>query len=151
MLKLMNTRCVGRFILGGVLSLALVGPAVAGNVYSWVTEDGTHAFTDDPKRIPEMHRGDAKARALGDLKRYDRYTVDRTGQGYTARLEQRRSDLRERARAEGALETPQVFVAGANGQGLTYNVPMSGGRAPGGQRGVGMQLPLDELFRRVCL
>lgn len=145
MLKLTNSRCIGRLILGGVLSLCLVGPAVAGNVYSWVTEDGTHAFTDDPKRIPAMHRGEAKARPLGDLKRYGRYTVDRTGKGYTDRLEQRRSDLRERAQADAAMANSQVYVAGANGQvgrGLTYNVPMSGGRAPGGQRGVGMQLPL---------
>lgn len=131
---------VGRIVLGACLMVGLAGPAFAGNVYSWVTEDGTHAFTDDPKRIPEKHKAEAQARPLGDLKRYERFTVDRTGRGYQDRLRERQSELRER-------EAARPFVIGgdprtANGAGIVYNFPIEGGRAGGGQRGPGMQIPL---------
>ncbi|MEZ4330576.1 MAG: DUF4124 domain-containing protein [Myxococcota bacterium] len=140
MLKRKRTMHVGRIVLGACLLIALAGPAFAGTVYSWVTEDGTHAFTDDPKRIPEKHKAEASTRALGDLKRYDRYTVDRKGRDYEERLHARRSELRER-------EVGQPIVigggaAGATGSGIVYNLPFNGGRAGGGQRGPGLQLPL---------
>ena len=34
--------------LAGALLLALAAPAQAGDVYTWRTEDGATAFTDDP-------------------------------------------------------------------------------------------------------
>jgi hypothetical protein len=58
MLMLKTATRVGRFLLGAVLFAGLAGPAFAGNVYSWVTEDGTYAFTDDPAD-PAMHRDGA--------------------------------------------------------------------------------------------
>lgn len=131
---------IGRALVGASLLIGLAGPAFAGNVYSWVTEDGTYAFTDDPKRIPAKHKAEAKARPMGDLKRYGRYTVDRTDKSYTERLRQRQADLRER---EGAA--PQIVVSGqgaAPGAGVTYNMPFNVGRSGGGQRGAGLQLPL---------
>lgn len=140
MLKRKRSMHVGRIVLGVCLLIGLAGPAFAGNVYSWVTEDGTHAFTDDPKRIPEKHKAEVKTRALGELKRYDRYTVDRKDKDYEERLRARQSELRER-------DSAQTIVIGgngapANGAGIVYNMPFNVGRSGGGQRGPGMQLPL---------
>ena len=135
----MATR-MGRILVGTCLLIGLAGPAFAGNVYSWVTEDGTYAFTDDPKRIPAKHKAEAKARPMGDLKRYGRYTVDRTDKNYTERLRQRQADLRDRE-----ATAPQIVVSGqgaGSGAGLTYNMPFNVGRSGGGQRGAGLQLPL---------
>lgn len=133
----------GRVFVGGLLFVAMAGPAFAGTVYSWVTEDGTYAFTDDPKRIPAMHKDDAQARPMGDLKRYGRYTVDRTGKNYTDRLRQRQADLREQA----AVQAPMVSAAPATGSGagLNYAVPFIGGGSPGGHRGAQMQMGLGAL------
>ena len=143
MLKLKNATRIGRFLLGAILFAGVAGPAVAGNVYSWVTEDGTYAFTDDPKRIPAKHRDGATARPMGDLKRYERYTVDRTGKSYTDRLWQRQTDLRDRS----ATEAPAVSAAPATGvgSGLNFALPTTGGGSPGGHRGAQMQLPLGGL------
>lgn len=139
--KQKNATRIGRILVGTCLLIGLSGPAFAGNVYSWVTEDGTYAFTDDPKRIPAKHKAEAKARPMGDLKRYGRYTVDRTDKSYTDRLRQRQSDLREQA----ISTSPQVVVSGqgaGQGAGVVYNMPFNVGRSGGGQRGAGMQLPL---------
>lgn len=144
MLKLKTAARVGRFLLGAVLFAGLAGPAFAGNVYSWVTEDGTYAFTDDPKRIPAMHRSAARTRPMGDLKRYERLTVDRTGKAYTDRLWERQAALRDRA----AAQAPAVSagpVATGGGAGLSYSIPFIGGGSPGGHRGAQMQLPLGAL------
>jgi hypothetical protein len=58
---------------GGVVLAA--APASAGTkVYHWRTEDGTYAFTDDPKAIPDRYRDQVEVRALGGLDDYERYT-----------------------------------------------------------------------------
>ena len=142
MLKLKTATRVGRILLGAILFIAMAGPAFAGNVYSWVTEDGTYAFTDDAKRIPATYRSEAKSRPMGDLKRYGRYTVDRTGKGYTDRLDQRRADLRERASAEPSNVTAAPTSMPGTTSGLKYAVPFIGGGSPGGHRGAQMQLGL---------
>ena len=81
---------IGRIVVGACLLIGLVGPAFAGNVYSWVTDDGTYAFTDDPKRIPAKHKAEAKARPMGDLKRYGRYQTTWRGGCSGGRLGLRR-------------------------------------------------------------
>lgn len=132
----------GRVFVGGLLFVAMAGPAMAGTVYSWVTKDGTYAFTDDPKRIPAMHKDDAQARPMGDLKRYGRYTVDRTDKTYTDRLRQRQSDLREQA----ALQTPMVAAAPvAGGAGVNYSLPVGGTSMPGARRYAPMQMGVGAL------
>ena len=55
----------GEFLLGTILVVALAGPAFAGDVWSWRSEDGAYAFTDDSKRIPAKHRAEAQRRSLG--------------------------------------------------------------------------------------
>lgn len=134
---------IGRFLLGASLLAGLAGPAFAGNVYSWVTEDGTYAFTDDPKRIPAKHRDEAETRPMGDLKRYARYTVDRTGKTYTDRLWQRQTELRERSGAQAPAVS--AAPAGRTGSAMTYSIPFIGGGSPGGHRGAQMQLGLGAL------
>ena len=74
MLKVKTGLLVGKLLLGAILVAGLAGPAFAGNVYSWVTDDGTYAFTDDSKRIPAKHRAEAKKRSMGKLTRYERFT-----------------------------------------------------------------------------
>lgn len=143
MLRQKTATRVGRLLMGVSLFAGLAGPAFAGNVYSWVTEDGTYAFTDDPKRIPAKHRAEAEARPMGDLKRYARYSVDRTGKTYTDRLWQRQTELRERAVAEA----PAVSAAPTTGtgSGLTFSMPFYGGGSSGGQRASQMQLGMGAL------
>ena len=93
-----------------------------------------------------MHRDEAKARPMGDLKRYERYTVDRTGKAYTDRLWERQTALRERASAEApAVSAGPTATATGGRTGLNYSIPFIGGGSPGGHRGAQMQLGLGAL------
>lgn len=83
-------------------------PARAGTLYRWETEDGTIAFADDVKRIPERYRTQAEGIAPEGLDGYHRFTpTDRSAQdAYADRLAERLDGLRARAAAEDAeLET----------------------------------------------
>jgi hypothetical protein len=60
------------------LGLGLTVPAFAGNVYTWNTDEGTVAFTDDPKHIPSRYRDSAETRQVGKLEEYARYTPAQT-------------------------------------------------------------------------
>jgi hypothetical protein len=80
-----------------VLLMAIAAPAVAGGpIYSWRTEDGGYAFTDDPKAIPARYRDEAKLRPSARLGDYARYTPsdDRATERYAERLSQRLAHLR---------------------------------------------------------
>lgn len=118
---------LGKFLLGTFLVAGLAGPAFAGNVYTWVTEDGTYAFTDDSKRIPAKHKVNAKRRSMGKLTRYERYTEvsSESGKPYAERLRERQYELSGMTAA-----SPQGAVVGAiasRGRGVGYTVPVSGG------------------------
>ena len=133
---------VGSFLLGVLLVAGLAGPALAGNVYSWVTDDGTYAFTDDSKRIPAKHREDATRRPMGKLTRYERYTpvTSEVDKSYAERIRERQTELREMA-----TMAPTGAVVGAmpsQAPGLAYAVPVTGGgNGRGGTQGVLMQVP----------
>jgi hypothetical protein len=75
---------------------ALAAPAAADPVYSWRTEDGGYAFTDDPKAIPPRYRDEAQKRESGSLHDYKRYTPsdDVATERYAAQLTQRLEHLR---------------------------------------------------------
>jgi len=141
MLMLKTRFRVGQFVVGASLVVALAGPALADNVYSWVTDDGTHAFTDDPKRIPAKHRQDVQTRPMSDLSRYDRFTRIDTedGEPYAERLRERRNALR--ATEVGARTGGLVGVAASGATGMTYSVPLSGGNG-GGRAGAAVQVPI---------
>ena len=87
-------------------------PASAGTIYSWRTEDGGYAFTDDAEAIPERYRDQARARASGSLGDYERYTRPVPGSG--DRYAQELAARLERLRAFNAA-TPDPRVASAAG------------------------------------
>lgn len=105
---------------------ALAVPAAADSVYSWRTEDGGYAFTDDPKAIPTRYRDQAKVRETGRLHDYKRYTPadDEASARYSEQLSQRLEHLRAVNqpalavnRVQGgvaAAEQPQIIMQSAN-------------------------------------
>ncbi len=138
MLKIKTGMRFGRLLLGAVLIVGLAGPSFAGNVYSWVTDDGTHAFTDDSKRIPAKHRDEAKRRSMGELSRYERFTevdMPESDESYEDRILARRDSLRT---------PPEVAVAGAvaaQGTSMDYTVAVTGGTTRSGRNGVSLRIP----------
>ncbi len=90
---------IGSLFGAGVIS-ALVWvaplPDSAGTVYSWRTDDGGYAFTDDRKAIPARYRDRVRTRSSARLRHYDRYTPQAAGAGaaYAADLAARLEHLR---------------------------------------------------------
>jgi len=78
------------------LTLFFTLPALAGEIYSWRTEDGGYAFTDDPKAIPPRYRDQVETRATARLNDYSRLTVPEAGASddYAQRLSDRLDYLR---------------------------------------------------------
>ncbi len=74
MLNTWNRSRMVRVLVGAGLALALAAPAGAGTVYRWRTDDGTLAYTNIQKQIPERYRAKAQAVQLGSLHAYKRYT-----------------------------------------------------------------------------
>lgn len=140
MLKVKTVLRFGKILLGSLLIAGLAGPAFAGNVWSWRTEDGAYAFTNDSKRIPAKHRAEARQRSMGKLSRYDRYTEvsAETEKPYADRVRERQSELRERT---GAAPIGAAFgTVPSNQTGLAYSVPASGG---GSNEGARILVPLS--------
>lgn len=139
MLKIKTGIRLGHLFAGSLLVIGLAGPAFAGNVYSWVTDDGTYAFTDDSKRIPAKHRNEAKRKAMGKLTRYERFTgveTEKSKQSYGDRVLARRDALRT---------APEGAVAGAvvsAGPSMDYTVAVTGGTTRSGRNGVSLRVPM---------
>jgi hypothetical protein len=85
---------------GCLLSTAAMA---GGTAYHWVTEDGTYAFTDDPKAIPARYRDQAEAHTLKPLRDYPRFTPVETPRGIA------------RAEADTAPAADGPMVAAAQG------------------------------------
>jgi hypothetical protein len=96
MLKLLLRSRPGRLAGATLLVAALAAPAAAEPVYSWRTEDGGYAFTDDPKAIPPRYRDQAEVRETERLEDYKRYTPadDHATQRYAEQLDRRLERLR---------------------------------------------------------
>lgn len=143
MLKVKTGLRFGKFLLGASLLVSLAGPAFAGDVYSWVTDDGTYAFTDDPKRIPAKHRTEADKRPMGKLTRYERFTAVTSDKGkpYADRIRERQSELREMTATapQGAL----VGAIASQGTGIGYTVPVTGGGSTGGRSASNLWVPVN--------
>ena len=93
MLLLKNRKLAAPLATAIALCLAAAAPAVAKTVYSWVTESGAQAYTDDAKRIPAAYRKTAVKRDFGPLSKYDRYTpVVSDRERLAKRLEELRDD-----------------------------------------------------------
>jgi len=141
MLKFRTVLRAGKFLLGALLVASFAGPAFAGNVYSWVTEDGTYEFTDDSKRIPAKYRSEAKKRPMGKLTRYERFTAvsSEKGKPYPDRLRERQTAFREMTAA-----APRGAVVGAmtsQGGGIGYTIPVTGGGSSGGRSAANIWVP----------
>jgi len=112
MLESMKVRATSGFwFLAVVLVVAVVAsPALAATVYTWTTEEGTTAFTDDPKRIPAKYKDAATQRTVGSLKNYPRLTESsvKYEKPYGERVTERLETLR-------GPETPAVSAAPPRG------------------------------------
>jgi hypothetical protein len=91
------------------IAVAAGSSASAGELYRWVTSDGTIAFTDDAKRVPQAYRGDAKRTQSAPLRSFSRFTpVDAKAEAVrAAELDARLDYLR-------ALNEPESFGPGAD-------------------------------------
>jgi len=117
------------------LLLLLAVPALAGEIYTWRTEDGTTAFTDDAKAIPARYRAQVKTREAEGIEQYNRYTGPKPGaqSDYAERLAARLEHLRalnDHLYAPAAPTRPvaQPSVA-LNTQDLTIDTPTDGAAA----------------------
>jgi hypothetical protein len=110
-----------------VAPLALGASASADEIYSWQTEDGTYAFTDDPQAIPARYRGQIKTRQATGLENYERHTsqVPGTNERYAAELERRLEYLRKL----NAEPEPSRRARGANDPGV-ISVRLGGEDSP---------------------
>jgi len=101
-------------------------PASAESLYRWTAEDGSVAYTDDAKRIPERYRASAKSVATGGLEGYGRYSPAKmAGQTeYREQLQARIERLRElNAALDRAVYYEEVAVqAGQAGPDATVRV-----------------------------
>jgi hypothetical protein len=102
MLRILNCRPIPGIVLVAGFALSLSGPVLAADLYRWTTDDGTVAFTDDAKRIPERYRKVAKKISIGKLRDYARYTPDRSSTKDSIALAERVNQLR------AADATPQT-------------------------------------------
>ena len=124
----MRSRSSG-LVLVAALFVAVAAPSGADSVYSWRTEDGGYAFTDDPKSIPARYRDQAKVREARRLQDYKRYTpsdgdaTERYSEQLTQRLEHLRAVNQEpRAAgrqvasrdARGGVNEPTISMQSAN-------------------------------------
>lgn len=121
MRKRMNDHALLVLVTVGLAVMAAAGPTLAATVYTWTTEDGTKAFTDDPKRIPAKYKDQVERRQLGKLKNYPRYTESKVKHEST--YEKRVAERLERLRtpAPPAVSAPPPGVEG----GARYAVGLS--------------------------
>ncbi len=132
----------------GAVLVALVwfvpAPASAGTIYSWRTEDGTYAFSDDPEAIPMRYRDQVRTRTTAGLRDYERYTQPVLGSGaqYAEELEARLVRLRatnaalaaagpNTATATGASEVgPRISLRTGNASAPTIDLTTGAGTGP---------------------
>lgn len=130
-----NRNWVARFGAAG-LAFVLGASASAGTLYSWKTEDGTFAYTNDKKRIPAKYKGEAKTSNLKSMESYARFTPGpkSDGKAYEDRIVERLEVLRTSAGDESYMG-----AAGAGERVVNVNVG-SGGKYGNSQAEV--QIPV---------
>jgi hypothetical protein len=104
-------------VAGIILLTALATPALAGTLYKWTAEDGSVAFTDDAKRVPERYRSQVKTIQTGGLDSYQRFTPEDSAAVASQRadLAARLERLRERSAVPAVtpVAAPQRAPEGA--------------------------------------
>ena len=113
-----------------VLLAAFATPAAADPVYSWRTEDGGYAFTDDPKGIPARYRDQAKLRESSRLGDYSRYTPsdDKATERYAEQLDRRLARLR--AMNAQPVVTREAFAASSAAPATALTMQSANNYAP---------------------
>jgi hypothetical protein len=114
-------------------TLIVAAPALAGEIYSWRTEDGGYAFTDDEKAIPPRYRDRVETRTIEGMGDYHRLTAPEAGatDDYSRRLADRLDHLRslnrnlDAAYAPRPVETGVESLAVQTGQ-FNIGVPLDG-------------------------
>ena len=134
------TSGVGRLgcaLIGAGLLLGVAAPAGA-EIYSWRTEDGGYAYTDDPDQIPARYRKQATAQQRAPLSSYERFTrqdADASAR-YAERLERRLESLRQvnaepsQAAAAPATSPGTLMVSTGGDDASEIAVPMAPSGAP---------------------
>jgi hypothetical protein len=124
-----NVRNVLGMALGIGLGICLVAPAVSAEIYSWRTEDGGYAYTDDRDQIPARYASQVQVVGSRKLESYERYTIQdaAAGQAYADRLSARL----ERLRAMNAADaTPAAHTVRAGAPQNTLALATGDARAP---------------------
>jgi hypothetical protein len=101
-------------VAGIALLAVLATPALAGTLYKWTAEDGSMAFTDDAKRVPERYRSQVKTIRTAGLDSYERFTPSDS-----TRQSERQRRLQERLERLRALNEPAGTVAASAPGGQT--------------------------------
>lgn len=128
-----NRNWAARF---GVVGLAFVlgASASAGTLYSWKTEDGTFAYTNDKKRIPTKYKAEAETSTLKSMGSYARFTPGpkTDGKAHGDRIVERLEVLRTNAGSAAGVEASSSsdgFVSvnvnsGRRNTGSEVNIPV---------------------------
>jgi hypothetical protein len=117
------------------MALILATPAVAGQIYSWQTENGEVAYTDNPKKIPARYRSQVQTRASERIEDYAKFSSGQpeATDRYAARLAERVEYLRWfNSDGDAAAVTPGAMngVATINVHGIDLRLPGATADAP---------------------
>jgi hypothetical protein len=126
MLKLTNDHARSVVVtVAAALAAAMACPAMAGSVYTWTTEGGTTAYTNDSERVPAKYKNSTKRRTLGALEDYPRLSKSRVKVvgDYSQRVHARLQHLRAGSQADSAASAPAEHP-------MTMNLEQGAG--PGG-------------------
>ena len=87
------------------LCALFAGPAAAGEIFAWRTDDGSYAYADDEKNIPARYRERAVRQETGRLHDYARFTSKDAAatERYERDLAERLAHLRLRNASREAL------------------------------------------------
>jgi len=113
-------------------ALVLAGSAAAETAYyTWRTEEGAYAFTDDARAIPEAYKKQAQRRTLRSLDSYGRLTPSdgRATADYAKRLDARLAELRER-NERAAVAAAQTAAEPARENGPAIALRTGGDHSP---------------------
>ena len=117
------------------IGLVFATPAVAGKIYSWQTENGEVAFTDNPKKIPARYRSQVQTRTSERIEDYAQFSsgqpepTNRYAEQLAARVEYLRWFNSDRDAADAAPDALDR-VASINVHGINLRIPDAGDGAP---------------------
>lgn len=120
-----------RWALGLGLGLVLAAPPAMAEIFSWRTEDGGYAYTDDRDQVPARYAAQVKVLPSRKLADYARFTPqdDAASHHYAGRLAERLSHLRALNATSHSVAAPAVTSAAVLPQ-RTISLSTGDSRAP---------------------